>query len=159
MCSDLFVDTNIPLAYTFFTDPWHDESVVVFNKNEKLHYSLTVVKEFELKYNQFLNEHIHFFTKLKLWIKGSNKNNISQDDLLKIGLSLKLKYNFDENKKKLCIIRFWKYYGLKNKYTKTKMIYFINIFLNEIRGILFTRKLEFEFKMAVSDLILMLNFC
>lgn len=156
-----FLDTNVELGFVFCTDPWNEESVAVFNKEDMLYYSNSVDDEFYKLYNQFLNQQKFFFRELKriLALEKSTKQ-INCDTLKLKSWQLQLHHDFEQNKKDKCIEVFWKFCKRISKsegsldeihFKIRDIIHNISRFLQVFERVIFNRKLEFENKVIYYD--------
>ena len=100
---DYFLDTNVELGYVFCTDPWNTPSVVVFNSNERLHYSKNVDNEFQKNFNRFLREQKQFFFRVSDELDDLGLKKINYNTFKSIGLNVNLINDFAENKKESCL--------------------------------------------------------
>ena len=156
-----FLDTNVELGFVFCTDPWNDESIAVFNKEDNLYYSRSVDNEFYQLYHQFLNQQKNFFFELIRILNLDNKRKkINLNTLMVKSWQLQLKHDFEQNKKEKCIKVFWKYCKRISKSSgsldeinfKIKdIIRYISRFLQVFERRVFNRKLQFENKVMFHD--------
>lgn len=156
-----FLDTNVELGFVFCTDPWNDESIAVFNKEDNLYYSRSVDNEFYQLHRQFLNQQKNFFFELKMILNLETKHKkINLDTLMVKSWQVQLRHDFDENKKEKCINVFWKFCKRISKSSgsldeinfKVKdIVNYISRFLQAFERAAFNRKLQFENKVMFHD--------
>ena len=144
---DYFLDTNVELGYVFCTDPWNTPAIIVFDSNDKLHYSDNVDKEFQKNLSIFLRQQRDFFYSVAEELGYLGLRNIGYNEFNSIGLSVEFN-DFAENKKESCLKLLW---DIANKKKKDKievkgLVRKIMRFHRNFEHFLLKRKTAFERK-------------
>lgn len=113
---DYFLDTNVEIGYVFYTDPWNAGSVNLLEKDDILHYSSCVDKEFNIKYQIILKQQKNFFRSLKKELIESSKDKLSLKDLKIKSKIILLRRDFEENKKDKIAEVIWKFSKSKHEH-------------------------------------------
>ena len=144
-----FVDTNIPIAYTFLIDPLNYKSVSVFNKYKNFYWSNCVKSEFNKVFREKRKILIKFYKGLLLYLKKEFSNYYSFNDLKKY------LYNKNFTKKeygkiKSSLSNFWENYVKESYPTLENMDSSINDCLNDLNNSIRNRRKNWENKVKLT---------
>lgn len=105
-----FLDTNVIIGATFSLDPWHENSITIFEEETEFYYSEHVLEEFNRKFKQKVKSYTKFFRGLKRYINKHPSKKIVESYILHTFVK-----NFKETK----------------SFTKKNMHDAINVFLED----------------------------
>lgn len=138
-----FVDTNVPIAYTFLIDPFNYKSISVFKKYKNIYWSKCVKTEFNKLFRKKRTILIKFYKGLLLDLKKEESNTYSFANLKKYLNSKNFsKYEYDKIESSLN--NFWNNYVNDRWPTLENMASSIEACLIDLNISIRTRRKDWE---------------
>ena len=144
-----FVDTNVPIAYTFLIDPLNFKSISVFNKYENIYWSKCVKLEFNDVFRKKRTILINFYKGLLLDLKKDFFDNYSLDDLISYARNKNLT-EYEYEKIKTSLSKFWDNYVNEQWPNLDIIISSINNCLFDLNISIRNRRKEWENKVKLT---------
>lgn len=145
-----FVDTNVSIAYIFSIDPLNNKSMSVFREYDDIYWSKLVKSECEDVFKSKRKILVNFYKDLANDLKPEDFHDFKFNDLKKHVLR-----NYPKGKRRDQILsslrKFWDTYVNERFPTYNSFIQAIQICLNDLRNLVYSRKSQWEQNIVLTD--------
>lgn len=145
-----FVDTNVSIAYIFSIDPLNNKSISVFGEYDDIYWSKLVKSEFKDVFKSKRKILVNFYKDLVNDLKPEDFLDFEFNDLKKYVLR-----NYPKGKRRDQILsslqKFWDNYVNERVPTYNSFIQAVQICLNDLRTLSYSKKSQGEQNMVLTD--------
>ena len=145
-----FVDTNVSIAYIFSIDPLNNKSMSVFREYDDIYWSKLVKSECKDVFKSKRKILVNFYKDLKNDLKPEDFHDFEFNDLKKYVLR-----NYPKGKRRDQILsslrKFWDTYVNERFPTYNSFIQAIQICLNDLRNLVYSKKSQWEQNIVLTD--------